>query len=224
MAQIADILNRHCVVWSLRISYLMSMRMDRVMTFNDPFNLKIVTDIINSLGASEVSVFHPHSSATTYLIKNYIQCIDWHPNLDEFSSVRWQVCFPDEGAYKRYTDRYDLANKPLVCEKVRDASTGKINSVKVKNPEDYANKPIMVVDDLCDAGGTFCGVADAIRSIDKDAYLGISVIHMVNQNGIKNLSSVYDEVFFTNTYRDWRNLPMKCKMFDVFKEAQKDNG
>lgn len=218
LTQVADILDRHCVVWTLHIYYLMSMRMDRVMTFNDPYNLKIVSSIINTFKANKISVYHPHSNKTALLIDNFITFFnDEHPNCNDFRQEDYQVCFPDEGAYERYSEHYNFVNNPLICKKERDVNTGKILGIKVVNPEDYLHKKIMVVDDLCDAGGTFIGVAKAIRSIDENANISISVIHMVNRKGIENLSSAYNEVFFTNTYNDWQKIPSNCKIFDVIK-------
>lgn len=216
LMQVADILNRHAVVWYLHIYYLMSMRMDRVMTFNDPYNLQIVANVIKGLGARNVHVYHPHSDKTSKLLG--IANIAYpHPNLDDFQN--WQLCYPDAGAMERYGTKYRTDYNPLVCEKKRDVVTGKILGIEIKNKEDYENKPVMVVDDLCDAGGTFLGVAEAIRDIDKDAYLGISVFHMVNPKGIENLCKSYDEVYFTNSYNDWKDVPLKCKMFNII-----DNG
>jgi ribose-phosphate pyrophosphokinase len=73
----------------------------------------------------------------------------------------------------------------------------------------------MVVDDLCDGGGTFLGIAEAIRKIDENAKISISLIHMVNRKGIENLSKTFDNVFFTNSYKDWDNLPENCKMYNI---------
>ena len=68
LMQVADILNRHEVMWSLQIYYLMSMRMDRVIDFNTPFTLKVVGGVIRSLGAVSVSVCEPHSNRTAWML------------------------------------------------------------------------------------------------------------------------------------------------------------
>ena len=38
---------------------------------------------------------------------------------------------------------------------------------------------------------------------------------MVNPVGIKNLSENFDNVFFTNSYRDWDNLPENCHLIKL---------
>ena len=57
LMQVGDILNRQGVVFKLVITYLMSQRMDRVVNFTEAFSLKIVADMINSLGAKDVYIF-----------------------------------------------------------------------------------------------------------------------------------------------------------------------
>jgi len=226
LMQVADILNRHEVVWSLQIYYLMSMRMDRVIDFNAPFTLKVVGNVIKNLGAVKVRVCEPHSNRTlkeagcgfVEITSPKLHCLC----LNGLYEGGLQLCFPDAGAEQRYRNilGLDIINSiVLIGEKQRNIETGKIEKIYIKNPEDYKGLPVMVVDDLCDAGGTFLGIAKSIREIDPNAKLSISVVHMVNRKGIDNLSSAYDQVYFTNTYRDWDNLPANCHMQDVTSEV-----
>lgn len=218
LMQVADILNRHEVVWSLQIYYLMSMRMDRVIDFNAPFTLKVVGGVIKNMCAEIVTVHEPHSERTKLEIgEEGIGCVSEEiPLMRECLEGKVQVCFPDKGAEVRYKDAFILKPIPfLIGEKQRNIETGKIEKIYIKNPEDYKGLPVMVMDDLCDAGGTFLGIASSIREIDPDAKLSISVVHMVNRKGIENLSSAYDQVYFTNSYRDWDNLPENCHMQDI---------
>lgn len=117
-----------------------------------------------------------------------------------------QVVLPDAGAAERYFN----GNVPpdiIVGEKVRDIETGKILSIKVKNPEAIDGRwPLIMIDDLCDGGGTFVGLANAIREVRPDAVINIAVDHMVNPKGIENLSKNFNHVFFTNSYKDWNGL------------------
>ena len=50
--------------------------------------------------------------------------------------------------------------------------------------------------------------------IPKDR-LNISVVHMVNPKGIENLSKNFNHVWFTNSYKDWENLPENVTMIKV---------
>lgn len=209
LMQAADILNRHEVQWNLEIYYLMSMRMDRVMDFNRPFSLKIVANIIKNLGADRISVLDAHSRETHRLLGGFGICdemvvsskefYELHPDMDKVYE-NYQVVFPDAGAKDRYGSQY----KCVCAEKVRDVATGQIQSIKILNPELLSenDKPILVVDDLCDGGGTFVGIATELRKYTNKE-LNIFVVHMVNPRGIENLSKTYDHVYFTDSYKDW---------------------
>lgn len=91
LGQVADILNRQGVRFKLTILYLMSIRMDRVMDFNRPFSLKIVTDFINGLGAISVELLEPHSiRSITELHAGAFSLIPQEPNepAKEYSLTR----------------------------------------------------------------------------------------------------------------------------------------
>lgn len=213
LMQVGDILNRHGVRFNLIITYLMSMRMDRVISFNEAFSLNIVANIINSMNPYRVKVLEPHSNKIFMI--NHCTCDSgdmFSPDFKDYIHV-----LPDAGAANRNTINF----VPIVyCSKVRDLSTGKLSGFSVENPEVITNDPdvpLVVVDDLCDGGGTFAGIAAEIRKIDSNRKLSIYVTHMVNPKGIVTLSENYDEVYFTNSYKDWQNetLPSNVKVIEV---------
>lgn len=209
LMQVADILRRHGMRFSISIYYLMGMRMDRVMDFNRPFTLKMVVDILDSLCATSIAIFCPHSKVTTQLFRKTevvpLNPVEWMGEEKHFWDV-YQVVLPDAGAAERYFD----GNVPfdiIIGEKVRDVETGKILSIKVKNPEAIdGGWPLIMIDDLCDGGGTFVGLANAIREVEPDIEINIAVNHMVNPKGIENLSKTFDHVYFSNSYKDWNGF------------------
>lgn len=225
LMQVADVLNRHEVVWELEIFYLMGMRMDRVMDFNRPFTLKVVADTILNLGCENISLLEPHSERSYNLLNTGK---DLYPESELYDKLNPQgidvyedylVVYPDRGAYLRYLDRFTV-----VAEKVRNSKIGMIESIKITNPEMFAtnDKPIMVVDDLCDAGGTFVGLAAEIRKYT-DREINVFVTHMVNEKGILNLSENYDHIYFTDSYRNWKGwfdeigkpFPENCTQINI---------
>lgn len=221
LMQVADILNRHEVNWTLRIYYLMSMRMDRVMDFNRPFTLKIVKNILKSLNTHEIYVLEPHSK--DFIYDPTWSCSEFDPKVPEYSNLypediyankKYQLIAPDKGAFDRYV--YWDRSVVVVADKVRNVDTGKIESIKILNPELLTanKKPLLVCDDLCDGGGTFIGLANEIRKYT-DKELNIFVTHMVNRKGIENLSKVYDHVYFTNSYKNWDNLPENVTQIEI---------
>lgn len=213
--QIGDILNRHEVTFALHIYYLMSMRMDRVISFNEAYSLKIVANLINSMNPEAVNVLEPHSHKTEVLIKEFWGHLE--PRIPNFTG--YIPVYPDAGA----VNRYQTLGEVLICSKTRNPDTGKLEGFHIENPEllqdeDFKDFPLVVMDDLCDVGGTFVGIANKIREVNPDRKLAIYVTHMVNPKGITTLSENYDEVYFTNSYADWdeyMKLPDNVRIIKV---------
>lgn len=215
LMQVLDILDRHEVSYMLSIYYLMGMRMDRVMDFNRPFTLKIILNSLKNCNADNIEILEPHSDAyydyrfggkfTELYIEGSPSNTIWHG---------YQMVLPDAGAKERYD--YQYVGTALTCSKVRDLTTGKILEIKIDNPEVISDKPLLILDDLCDGGGTFCGIAKAFNALDiPKERLNIAVTHMVNPKGIKNLSENFNHVWFTNSYKDWDNLPENVTMLKI---------
>ena len=223
LMQVCDILNRSEVYFKVEIYYLMSMRMDRVMSFNEAFSLKVVMSALNSTGISSIEILEPHSDKAHILSKN-ICSTNLYPNTaydDEVIKKKddYTIILPDKGAHERYIWlTQNNKNSYIVCNKVRDTSTGKLLSFEiVEDASKDSDKPMLVVDDLCDGGGTFAGIAKLLREKYPNRKLNIFVTHMVNSKGIQTLSENYDEVVFTNSYMDWQYtiLPKNVKVINV---------
>lgn len=220
LMQACDVLRRHGVLFYISIYYLMSMRMDRVMDFNRPFSLSIILNVLTNLGADLIEIFSPHSNECFYRHRNTmfleLQVSEdiKYPDLSDY-----QILLPDAGA----KERYSYLSYPITCSKVRGLATGKIIEIKVDNPEDITDNPIVILDDLCDGGRTFIEIAKAVRAIKPNVELSIFVKHMVNPKGIENLSKNFSHVWFTNSYKDWRaefekqstSLPENVTQIDI---------
>lgn len=202
LMQLSDILNRLEVkVHLLKIWYLMGMRCDRLFSTNEAFTLKLVANVINSFNSEIVEVIEPHSSRTRDLIDK----VDLYYDTELYSMIESHnnshiICLPDNGAVKRY----GWVDKRIICEKTRDVSTGELKGFAIKyKSENMSCDKIMVVDDLCDGGGTFVGIAELLRKEYNPKELCLAVVHAVQEEGLKRVASVYDKVYITNSYRDW---------------------
>lgn len=215
VTQVLDILDRHDVYYDVDIFYLMGMRMDRVMDFNRPFTLKVIVKMLSNSNAENIAVLEPHSDVIyDYRLGNKFRALYSEELIrPEKCETNYQLVLPDAGAVERYGD---FSGNCITCSKVRDLATGKILEIKVNNPEKIRNQPLMIMDDLCDGGGTFCGIAEALRKLGvTKERLNISVIHMVNPKGIENLSKNFNHVWITNSYKDWENLPKNVTMLKI---------
>lgn len=199
LMQLSDILKRQCmeveVMW---IYYIMGMRCDRLFDLNRPFTLGIVADVINSFNAKDVILYEPHSSRTTNMIKyNYVRSTDFCFR-DIVDGGNIVMVAPDKGAKARY----DYLTFGVVCSKVRDVATGKLLDFTAEAQTDVKGKELFVIDDLCDGGGTFMGLAPKLRELQPKS-LSLLVTHAIQKQGICKVASVYDNVYITDSYKDW---------------------
>lgn len=210
LMQLSDILNRQCVEVSvIEIFYLMSMRCDRLFSLEQPFSLKIVADVINSFNAEKVTIHEPHSVETLKLI-NKSNSIMVGKNPKE-----GVLCFPDKGAYRRYKYTFLGFGDAMICVKKRDTATGKLLRFDIEDKGSYNEGDVInVIDDLCDGGGTFCGIAELLRPL-KPRELNLFITHAVQRAGIEKVAKYYDKVYITNSYADWDNLPNNVSIIDI---------
>ena len=211
LAQVGYILKRQDVIFDIEITYLMSMRMDRVISFNEAFTLQIVADIINALGAEKVYVFEAHSDRVFKEIFNS-SSFDPLKNTTEFSNFEREfilnadnaICFPDHGALDRYSFMVSPQVQTLCMNKVRDLENkGIIKSMELESFIEGDISVITIIDDLCDGGGTFCWASSILREKFPNAKIQIFVKHLVNPVGLKKLAETFDAVYITNSYKDW---------------------
>lgn len=149
-------------VW-LVLRYLPHARMDRTEDFFDVFTLKYFCQVINDLNFTQVCVLDPHSSVSTALLDRVVAVSP--DNLIREALDRSEaevVCFPDQGALKRYGKMID--NRIAVyCQKRRDWATGKILGLDLIDPgDDVRGRNILIVDDISSRGGTFYYTANKL--------------------------------------------------------------
>jgi len=115
------------------------------------------------------------------------------------------ICFPDEGAEKRFNAHFDGLFDIIVCGKHR--LPGDKRSIDVKRmPDTLAAAPpkmVVVVDDLGQSCGTLLACAALMREQFPTAKLGAYVTHAVMPNNAHlKLVGAFDVVWTTDTVPD----------------------
>ena len=203
----------------LVIPCMFQQQHDRRFEENQSFELKIVSDFINSCNFDKVSVFHPHSDSTQMGLNN-VHIIDnsefVSKVLDDIGSNPIMLS-TDGGSYKwinKLADKLNYESEVYGASKSRDPQTHKL--VQVIDRQDFQGKDILILDDLCVFGGTFLGLAKMLkeRNVGK-IYLAVSHITVENPN--KELSNLYDKIYCTNSKfesYDLENLQI-IKQFNI---------
>lgn len=188
----------------LFIPYFPAARQDRVMIPGEPLSVKVYADIINGLGLHKVMVFDAHSEVTPALLLNS----EVIPNYTFIKQVMQAIgnevllISPDGGALKKiYKVSEFLGGIEVVeCSKSRDVKTGKLSGFKVY-ADDLEGKDCLIVDDICDGGGTFIGLAEELKKKNAGK-LYLAVSHGIFNKGLQNLT-VFEKIFTTNSFKDF---------------------
>lgn len=200
---------RHLGVTAIHIfiPYFPAARQDRLMVPGEPLSVKVYANIINNLNVQKVIVFDPHSEVTPALLNN-CQVIYNYAFIKEVTKnigADVHLISPDGGALKKiYKLSEYMGNHNVVeCSKSRDVKTGKLSGFKVYH-DDLQGASCLIVDDICDGGGTFIGLAEALRAKGAgDLYLAVS--HGIFSKGFDSLATHFKKIYTTNSFRDIDN-------------------
>jgi ribose-phosphate pyrophosphokinase len=151
-----------------------------------------------------VVALDPHSEVTSLLPHiPQREVVDYYEKR-VLSPDMWII--PDVGASKKAHTWVDRDYRQ--CLKHRDMRTGQLSGFEVLGA-DLRGASCVIVDDICDGGGTFLGLADKLR--DKGAGdLHLLVSHGLFTNGVSKLREKFDTIThvgrpFVNT----QNIPYR---------------
>lgn len=178
------------------IPYLPGARQDR----GNPFGAQVYANLINSMAADGVVCFDPHSPVMPALINNLrvvgaedVIARAVKKALPEYAGV---IC-PDEGAKTRTAITAEALGLPLFhAAKHRDFTTGKLSGFTCE--ELPSEGRFLVVDDICDGGGTFMGLAKA-TGLGPDR-LDLWVSHGVFSGNAGQLTQAYGTIYTTDSH------------------------
>lgn len=200
LLQSTDIIDRAGAYKSeLVIPYLLGARFDRLMQEGDSFDLQIIAKLINSCKFEKVTILDVHSEVSTQLINNSENYIE--DNL--FTSYKKEnvvlIC-PDKGARKKVPflrKKLEAISDVVYCEKNRDLQSGRI-SLEVLEPEKCTNQNCVIIDDLCDGGGTFLEIASQINA----KHLTLIVTHGIFSRGLEVFENKFDQIIVTDSFKN----------------------
>lgn len=158
---------------------------------------------INDRGFRSVTVLDPHSDVTPGLIRGcrIVQAADMiNAPAGKYSAV----IAPDGGAEKRAQKVASKLNVPLIhAWKTRDVGTGNISGFGMELPHIERGSLALVVDDMCDAGGTFIGLSDVIDAAGIKAHLWVT--HGLFTKGTERLLERYSHVYCSDSVSGQRD-------------------
>lgn len=185
--------------------YFPAARQDRVMVLGEPLSVKVYADIINAMGLQKVTVLDPHSEVTPALLNN-CETIANYSFVEEIlkrigSNVK--LISPDGGALKKIykLSEYLGGMEVTECSKSRDVKTGRLSGFRVYE-DDLNGADCLIVDDICDGGGTFTGLAEALKNKNAGK-LYLAVTHGIFNKGFDVFDGYFEKIFTTNSFTDF---------------------
>lgn len=207
LAQLVDAV-RHVsdvAVSHLQLAWLPWARQDRHMVAGDSFALKVFANQLNTLNFDKVFILDPHSDAAAAAINNCV-AIPQETCLLQSETLRRAIAqgelmlvAPDAGALKKIHNvaKATGAKNYAILTKERDVASGNLTGFALVAGE-VAGKDLLIVDDLCDAGGTFIGSAQVLREAGARS-VSLYVTHGIFSKGVENLLNNGIDAIYTTT-------------------------
>ncbi len=191
----------------LIMPYVPGARADRGV----PFGLDVYATFINTLHIDQIIIFDPHSQKTPELLKPFDNLTVVYSD-ELFDQVHMRavlnqyngIIAPDKGAAHRAQAVADVAGLPVfTATKERDEETGKLSNFAIEGLD--PDGTYLIIDDICDGGGTFLGLVEAsgLGFGQIDLYVSHGVF---SKEALHNLSERFEYVYTTNSYDPARVL------------------
>lgn len=217
----ADVAQEHNWPLIVMLPYLPAARADRGV----PLGLAVYANLVNGMDADQVIGVDPHSDVAEDYYDN-LTALDPVPLMQRaIMNIKYDaVIAPDQGAVERAMKAAQALGVDLYsAEKVRDFETGRILDIQMTEHLPPTGK-YLVVDDICDGGGTFAGLA-AATGLSRDR-LGIWITHGVFSGKAPDLHANYERIYTTDSHpgayrgsvRPWSTVPVYGYMFHNMKD------
>lgn len=192
----------------LSIPYFPAARSDRVFGAYEGFNVKYYAKLINDMNFDKVFVEDAHSDVTPALLNNVRNSKQYTCLSNDLKNIKDKntvIVAPDLGATKKIEELCKFYKKPdyLQCVKIRNVMTGEIIKCDVVTPNGkdpkklIEGKTMLIVDDICDGGGTFIHLAKMLRNYGADKVY-LSVTHGIFAKGLIPFLGLIDKIYVTN--------------------------
>jgi ribose-phosphate pyrophosphokinase len=160
--------------------------------------------MIMAAGFAKIRVLDPHSAVSTTLLgATAVYPLATLKSVIESFPPQLKIVAPDAGATPRVAHlmaALGMTDRLMVVQGVkhREPSTGRLSGFGLINGSVVGGMNCLIVDDLCDGGGTFVGLAEVLRAHGAK-HVALFVTHGVFTKG--GVLAGVDEIFTPDSYR-----------------------
>jgi len=182
----------------LVLPFIPGARQDRLNDEGDwLFTARSVARMINARCFAQVVVLDPHSDVSPALIdrckvvkSHAIECVCSELEKNKYAAV----VSPDAGAEKRAAAFANRLCIPLIhAWKSRNIADGKISGF---GHEPIPRGKLLIVDDICDGGGTFVGLA---KTFENAVRPDLFVTHGLFSKGTEEVTPGFERMYCTDS-------------------------
>lgn len=194
-----QILKDNGITATFVVPYLPFSRHDRK---NDRFDSSPLPFVLDLMATVDLVTIDPHSDVSG-IFPSYSQAevvklyADGPNNNGGIFADDALVAIPDAGAAKKAYTWLD-GRDAVQCLKTRDTKTGALSGFQVVNPEIVEGRNVVIIDDICDGGGTFLGLAEQLQRHGAST-LRLGVTHGLFTKGLEKLSVWFDSIYTLDT-------------------------
>lgn len=210
VCQLADLIRNTCKFSpTIYAPYLPYGRQDKLVSNEATFAKITMQRVLVASGVKSIYTYDVHSQQNELM-----PIISINPTKFLNSVFNHDlICYPDNGAESRYSKLID--HPSIFAIKTRNQQTGKIDGVRLfKGNEKLEGKKILIIDDICDGGGTFIGLMKELEK-HNPAQVDLAVSHGIFSKGKQVLLDAgIKNVYTTNS------LLSNSEAFDILKEIK----
>lgn len=200
----------------LVLPYFPGARQDRLMVPGEAMTSAVYVKILENLKFKSILSFDLHSDVvpgmfsvlTTRFVNNTASKFFLEAAVKVSNGKNVMLVSPDRG-YEKKMKEFVSNNSTaygyfdfIEGDKTRDVTNGNITGFKVYT-DDLSGRDCLIMDDICDGGGTFIGLAKALK--DKGAgKLYLAVTHAIFSKGTKELLEHFEEIHFTDSFNPYK--------------------
>lgn len=225
-----DILNRKFphLTFSLLLPYVPYGRQDRVTSINESFSLKVYATLLNSLRFNQVVIVDPHSDVTSALIENVkvilaLDVIRGFTNLKDRYLGEDKETFlisPDAGSNKKVNAIGQYFQNPVVrADKTRNIANGNLSGCIVYH-DDFKGADVLIIDDICDGGGTFIMLAKELKAKN----CGKVILYVTHGAFTKGTGVLFDggidEIYTTDSFDQTNKNTNYVELSEIYKRER----
>ena len=198
-----EILLRHGIMVKWLVPYFPFARHDRPNNNSDASPLQAAIRFVRSSGMDVICI-DPHSDVLAAQISHYTQAQVMAAFGVVSRSAPEVIVIPDAGASKKaYTWTHLFPEAEVIqCEKKRDGRTGALSGFKIHDQLGViTSSHVLIVDDICDGGGTFLGISDELDKL-QPSHKELVVTHGLFTKGMDQLNLAFDTIWTLDIYAD----------------------